>query len=252
MRWDAPFDVERRADGSLAGRSFVIFDGSCGFCTWATRRLRAWDTGGRLTFVPSQMLDAADFKRFGTSAQRCAQELQFVDARGRLFGGAAAVNRVLWSLPRARAFGALAALGALPLALAGESAAYRFVARNRTAISRVLNTAKYALFSEDGAPVAMNAAAVPAHKREVVTLTGRVQGVGFRATVLERAASYDVAGTVRNTAAGAVVIDVEGPRKDVEGFIGAVLADPPPDARVERVQRDDAQPRGARGFHATA
>ncbi len=80
-------------------------------------------------------------------------------------------------------------------------------------------------------------------------LSGIVQGVGFRYTVLRIAARYDVAGTVRNVRAGArVEIDVEGEAGVVEAFVDDVLANPPPAARIDRVERRNAEPRGMRGF----
>lgn len=85
-------------------------------------------------------------------------------------------------------------------------------------------------------------------KRELVTIRGRVQGVGFRATVLEHASRFAVAGSVRNTPAGAVAIDVEGDAAAVDAFVAAVIAEPPPFARITSVERHDAAPRGAAGF----
>lgn len=85
--------------------------------------------------------------------------------------------------------------------------------------------------------------------RSVVTLSGRVQGVGFRYTVLRIAARYAVAGTVRNLSAGErVEIDAEGEPAAVEAFLQQVIASPPPGARIDRVERRDAEPRQARTF----
>ncbi len=86
-------------------------------------------------------------------------------------------------------------------------------------------------------------------KREIVTLFGRVQGVGFRDAVVDLASRYPVAGTVRNVRDGErLAIDVEGGDNDVDAFIAHVLAEPPRLARVERVDRVAAAPTGARGF----
>jgi acylphosphatase len=78
-----------------------------------------------------------------------------------------------------------------------------------------------------------------------------VQGVGFRYTVTRLAAHFPVAGTVRNLASGAVEIDVEGDAEAVEGFIDAVSRNPPPSARVERVERREENERGITGFNVT-
>jgi acylphosphatase len=85
--------------------------------------------------------------------------------------------------------------------------------------------------------------------RSIVTLSGRVQGVGFRYTVERIARRHDVAGTVRNLSAGErLEIDVEGAPEAVEAFLGDVLARPPRGARIDRVERRGAEPRGLRTF----
>jgi acylphosphatase len=79
--------------------------------------------------------------------------------------------------------------------------------------------------------------------RTIVTLTGRVQGVGFRYTVLRIAARHSVAGTVRNLRSGGVEIDVEGAAAEVAAFLTDVLAHQPPGSRVTGSERRDAEPR---------
>ena len=82
-----------------------------------------------------------------------------------------------------------------------------------------------------------------------MTLSGRVQAVGFRQTVLEIAARYAVAGTVRNLRRdGRLEIDAEGEEGAVRAFLDDVLAHPPHFARIERVERSAAEPRGVSGF----
>jgi acylphosphatase len=83
----------------------------------------------------------------------------------------------------------------------------------------------------------------------VTTLSGRVQGVGFRYTVLRIAARHPVAGTVRNLRGGErLEIDAEGDETAVEAFLRDVLARPPRGARVDRVERRSAEPRGLTRF----
>lgn len=48
---------------------------------------------------------------------------------------------------------------------------------------------------------------------------GRVQGVNYRARVVEAARRHGVVGTVANRADGTVIIDVQGPTKAVEAFL---------------------------------
>jgi acylphosphatase len=84
--------------------------------------------------------------------------------------------------------------------------------------------------------------------RTVMTLSGRVQAVGFRQTVLEIAPRYAVAGTVRNLRGGGLEIDAEGDDAAVRAFLDDVLARPPHFARIDGVERSAAEPRGAAGF----
>jgi acylphosphatase len=80
--------------------------------------------------------------------------------------------------------------------------------------------------------------------RTIVTLGGRVQGVGFRYTVMRISKRYDVAGTVRNVRAGErVEIDVEGPADVVDAFVQNILDQPPRGARIDSVERRSAEPR---------
>ena len=56
----------------------------------------------------------------------------------------------------------------------------------------------------------------------LVHYSGRVQGVGFRATAEHIAGRYPVTGTVRNLPDGRVELLAEGARADVEAFLAAV------------------------------
>lgn len=55
-----------------------------------------------------------------------------------------------------------------------------------------------------------------------VHYSGRVQGVGFRAQVLEVARGHEVSGYVRNLPDGRVELAVEGEAAEVEVFLAAV------------------------------
>lgn len=57
---------------------------------------------------------------------------------------------------------------------------------------------------------------------EVVTFTGRVQGVGFRYAALQLAREFEVAGFVRNLTDGSVRLEVEGTRAEIDGLVSAV------------------------------
>lgn len=54
--------------------------------------------------------------------------------------------------------------------------------------------------------------------RVLVLYSGRVQGVGFRYTVKQVAAGYEISGTVRNLPDGRVELVAEGARAELEAF----------------------------------
>ena len=59
-----------------------------------------------------------------------------------------------------------------------------------------------------------------------LVVRGRVQGVGFRHFVLRRADPMGIAGWVRNRADGAVELEAEGPRPELERLVAAVTRGP--------------------------
>ena len=60
-------------------------------------------------------------------------------------------------------------------------------------------------------------------KRYLVHFTGRVQGVGFRATTRSIARDYAVAGEVRNLPDGRVALVAEGTDEQLAAFLRAIL-----------------------------
>jgi acylphosphatase len=60
--------------------------------------------------------------------------------------------------------------------------------------------------------------------RYTIQFTGRVQGVGFRATTRSMARKFDVAGWVRNEHDGSVVCAVEGKAEELDRFVKKVNA----------------------------
>ena len=65
-----------------------------------------------------------------------------------------------------------------------------------------------------------------------VRVTGRVQGVGFRAFVVREASRLSLAGEVRNLPDGSVEAHAHGAREALETFVGS-LSRGPSAARVE-------------------
>ena len=82
-----------------------------------------------------------------------------------------------------------------------------------------------------------------------IVVSGRVQGVFFRAEARERARSLGLRGWVRNVPDGSVEAVFEGERDRIESMLtwcrrGPALAD------VEAVDVDWETPRGEQGFAA--
>src|SRR5512134_2452194 len=86
----------------------------------------------------------------------------------------------------------------------------------------------------------------PSDRAEIIRITGRVQGVGFRAHALHLAMGYGLRGWVANVGRG-VVIHACGPAARLEAFVQALREDIGPPARVDALQREPAEllPRGA-------
>ena len=62
-------------------------------------------------------------------------------------------------------------------------------------------------------------------QRREIHFSGRVQGVGFRYTVLGIAGRYDVQGFVQNLSDGRVLLIAEGAKRTLDAFIAAVRAE---------------------------
>jgi acylphosphatase len=84
-------------------------------------------------------------------------------------------------------------------------------------------------------------------KRVRVVVAGRVQNVGFRMFVLERAQVWGLAGWVRNVPGGRQVeLEAEGDEHAVERLLAAVRAGPA-GARVDDVAVEPLPPQGSTG-----
>lgn len=81
-------------------------------------------------------------------------------------------------------------------------------------------------------------------ERRHVFISGRVQGVTFRATTRRKAKQYGVKGWVKNLPDGRVEAVFEGPENQVEKLV-EFCHEGPRMARVDEVQSTTEQPTGA-------
>ena len=88
-----------------------------------------------------------------------------------------------------------------------------------------------------------------AKRRIVAGVHGRVVGVGFRDYVVAIAREFRVCGTVENAPSNdSVEIDVEGEPEEIAAFLEAVETRARMPARVDRIERREAEVRGFTGF----
>jgi acylphosphatase len=78
-------------------------------------------------------------------------------------------------------------------------------------------------------------------------VSGRVQGVGFRAWTYSRARELGVTGSVRNRPDGSVEVEAEGSAEALANFRVA-LEKGPPGSRVAKVSESPAAVRGRSEF----
>ncbi len=77
-----------------------------------------------------------------------------------------------------------------------------------------------------------------------VRVSGRVQGVGYRAYARRQARGLDLSGWVRNERDGSVLVEAEGPREKLERLLLDLRAGPSA-GRVERAEPEWKQATGA-------
>ncbi|EME22975.1 thiol-disulfide oxidoreductase DCC family protein [Rhodococcus triatomae] len=115
-------------DGSSSPvrRVELLFDRDCGFCVWCAGWLERLDRRGRVTATPLQKPGAVE--HFGVSMDEALEQAWALDASGRRYAGAGAVNAALSGVLGTR----------IPLWVYGvpgirqaQDALYRLVARNR-------------------------------------------------------------------------------------------------------------------------
>lgn len=90
------------------------------------------------------------------------------------------------------------------------------------------------------------------NKRWTLLISGKVQGVYYRASTQEKAESLGVAGYARNLPDGRVEVVAEGPEDRLEA-LRQWCYDGPPAAKVDSIDTSDAPATGEfRGFEAKA
>lgn len=114
-----------------SSRSFhrlaVLYDGHCRLCSGTATRLQHLDCDGRLELIDLHRAEVA--VRFPyLDRRRAMQEIQAVDATGRIYTGVDAFARIGARLPRWRR---IAWLLRIPILHGIAGLVYRWVARNR-------------------------------------------------------------------------------------------------------------------------
>ncbi|WP_067172898.1 thiol-disulfide oxidoreductase DCC family protein [Microtetraspora niveoalba] len=106
-------------------RSLIIYDGDCGFCTTAAGFIE------RRMDVPADVAawQFTDLAALGTTPERAEYELLWVDTRGRVFGGAQAVAKIL--LAAGLPWSPLGLLLRVPPFRWAAHGLYRLIAANR-------------------------------------------------------------------------------------------------------------------------
>lgn len=109
----------------------LLYDADCGFCRWAVGKVLAWDRAGTLRAAPLQGPEA-DRLLLGLGAEEKMASWHLVIG-GQVHSGGAAAAPLLRLLPGGRPLASV--LAAFPRA---TDRAYRFVARNRDDVGRLV------------------------------------------------------------------------------------------------------------------
>jgi predicted DCC family thiol-disulfide oxidoreductase YuxK len=127
---------KRRSEGASlqpAPPAVLFYDADCGLCRWTAAKVAVWDRRGAVRLAALQDQVEADRLLGGMDEQARMASWHLVDADG-VRSGARGVGPLLRILPG----------GKLPARLAeaagpATDAAYRFVARHRSAFGRLLS-----------------------------------------------------------------------------------------------------------------
>ena len=119
----------RKPDMQDAGPYVLLYDADCGLCRWSVAKLLAWDRQKLLRPLPLQDPEA-DALLADMEPDRRMVSWHLVSPDGQVYSAGSAVPVLLRLLPRGQPLAALAA--AFPRL---TDKAYRWVARNRHALS---------------------------------------------------------------------------------------------------------------------
>lgn len=108
------------------GKTVLIFDGDCGFCSRAARWVKRWDRGHRIQLVPFQQPGAPE--RYGLTREACEQAAWAITPDGARHRGAAAI---LVALSEALGCPWIRAFYRVPLFRRIADAGYAWVAAHR-------------------------------------------------------------------------------------------------------------------------
>ncbi len=83
--------------------------------------------------------------------------------------------------------------------------------------------------------------------RATIIVNGRVQGVGYRRFVKDKAATFHIKGSVRNLGSGSVEIFVEGDNSEIGRFVEFLRKEKPSAWNIEVVEVFDEKHAGYKG-----
>ncbi len=122
-----------QVDEPASGRLMLIFDGACGFCTWAARWIKSLDRHRRVAIVPFQKPGVPE--QVGLTRKQCEKAAWAVEPDGTRHRGAAAIHAALaWAL----GFPSLLRLYDLPIIRPIEDALYACIAASRKRLPGVI------------------------------------------------------------------------------------------------------------------
>ncbi|MBZ0165396.1 MAG: DCC1-like thiol-disulfide oxidoreductase family protein, partial [Candidatus Omnitrophica bacterium] len=128
---------EQRNVNQSARRPKILYDGQCGFCFNAVRRMQVLDLFARYEYIDFRAVADVSVFHLGLTTDHCQRELILIDSRGRLFGGFSAFRQMSLTVPL---MFPLALIYYFPgMGLLGPFS-YRLIARNRKRLPALFST----------------------------------------------------------------------------------------------------------------